>query len=162
MQLRQEEKLFDLEELILLFHHLRLKLYASLRLTKAELKKLPDRSGVYYVVRKSEVIYVGKSENFRRRWTATGTAEHGVIDRLRECGELNGCRLYFRYIPGYNLNYIERLEIQRFMPRHNRQFGDPKRYYNWRSKLHDAKLILIWIVFCLVFGFVAGMFLIYG
>lgn len=151
-----------LDDFILFYNYVRLKTYRSVRLTKTDLKNLPKKSGVYFVVRKGEVIYVGLSKNLRSRWNAKGTAEHKVISKLKENAEINGCRLYYRSVPKYNLDYIERLEILRFNPKHNVQYGDPAKVYNWRSRLHDMKLIFLWAAFSFVIGFSGGLYLIYG
>jgi hypothetical protein len=77
--------------------------------------KLPKSSGVYYVMKGWEVLYVGLSKNVHTRWNSTSNPHHKLNifygDRL--------IRIHYQVLPLWMIGNYEAAEIDRYKPPHN-------------------------------------------
>jgi len=95
----------------------------------ADTRALPNRSGIYYAVKDSEVLYIGEALNLKKRWSGSG---HKQKERLLRMG---GVVLFYRFVPGHRLLLEEAKEIQLFTPLLNKQKPKPA--------THDRGLVRI-------------------
>jgi len=85
----------------------------------ADTRSLPNASGIYYAVKGSEVLYIGKALSLRQRWSGNN---HKQKERLIRMG---GVVLFYRFAPEYRLLLEEAKEIQLFDPPLNKQKPKP-------------------------------------
>ena len=85
----------------------------------ADTRALPNRSGIYYAVKDSEVLYIGEALNLKKRWSGNN---HKQKERLIRMG---GVVLFYRFAPEYRLLLEEAKEIQLFDPPLNKQKPKP-------------------------------------
>ena len=88
----------------------------------ADTRALPSRSGVYYAVKDSQVLYIGEALNLKKRWSGSN---HKQKERLIRMG---GVVLFYRFVPGHRLLLEEAKEIQLFTPPLNQQRPNPLLY----------------------------------
>lgn len=103
-------------------------------------KKLPKKPGLYYVVLKRKVLYVGLAgetrSNLWQRWNSyNGHKMSGFVTDERGSG-----RIYYRVLPRKRLRYLEALEIKRFSPPYNIARPNPSAY---RSGFEIIDLIFL-------------------
>lgn len=90
-----------------------------------ERSRLPRKPGIYWVMSGGQVIYVGKANNLRDRWSGTKHEQYYPAMRHRNP------RIKYRLVPKYRLRFEEAKDIQRFRSQItlNRQFPNPKEHY---------------------------------
>jgi len=85
----------------------------------ADTRSLPNKPGIYYAVKGSQVLYIGKALSLRQRWSGNN---HKQKERLIRMG---GVVLFYRFAPEYRLLLEEAKEIQLFDPPLNKQKPKP-------------------------------------
>ena len=85
----------------------------------ADTRSLPNKPGIYYAVKGSQVLYIGKALSLRQRWSGNN---HKQKERLIRMG---GVVLFYRFAPEYRLLLEEAKEIQLFTPLLNKQKPKP-------------------------------------
>ena len=111
-----------------LIHYTRLMCWESVSLgNRAEIPKVP---GLYAVVSLGRVLYLGRSNNIHRRWTATGRNQH---HRLTQAKDLVFPRLKYIELKEDQVNAAEKYWIKALgkppwnytkVPRHDWQPGE--------------------------------------
>ena len=99
---------------------LRILTYSSALVS--DTRKLPNRSGIYYAVKDSEVLYVGKAISLQRRWS--GNSHEQKMPLLR----LGGVVLFYRFVAEHRLLLEEAKEIELFNPPLNKQRPKPQNH----------------------------------
>jgi len=108
-------------------NYLRILSYSSVLV--ADTRALPNESGIYYAVKGSEVLYVGKALSLRQRWS--GSNHKQKVKLLR----MGGVVLFYRLVGEHRLLLEEAKEIQLFNPMLNKQKPKPA--------THDRGLVRI-------------------
>ena len=85
----------------------------------ADTRSLPNKPGIYYAVKGSQVLYIGKALSLRQRWSGNN---HKQKERLLRMG---GVVLFYRFALEYRLLLEEAKEIQLFDPPLNKQKPKP-------------------------------------
>ena len=86
-------------------------LLPSIRLDNLE--KLPETAAIYFVLNdKEEVLYIGKTENIKQKWSSYGKQE--LLETTR-----NVIITYFSVASADSLNQIETTLIKWFKPQYN-------------------------------------------
>ena len=85
----------------------------------ADTRALPNKSGIYYAVKGSQVLYIGEALNLRKRWAGSGHKQKVKLLRM------GGVVLFYRFVPGHRLLLEEAKEIQLFTPPLNKQKPKP-------------------------------------
>lgn len=83
------------------------------RLPLSQRDKLPKDPGLYAVVSLGRVLYVGRSTNLHRRWTAKGDREH---HRLPQAQDLLWPYLHYIELPERKIAAAEERLIARVKP----------------------------------------------
>lgn len=81
----------------------------------SEIQELPSISGIYFVIRDTQVIYIGKSRNIKQRWCKY---PHHIEQKTVE-----GDFITFIGVHISDLNLAEQLLIEYYEPILNRQFA---------------------------------------
>ena len=76
----------------------------------ANLKQLPEQSGVYYMTALWHIFYVGKATNLRKRLTP----QHRRYGQLRILSPF--ARLHYQVLPKEKISAFEKAEIQSLKP----------------------------------------------
>jgi len=95
----------------------------------ADTRSLPNASGIYYAVKDSQVLYIGKALSLRQRWS--GSNHKQKVKLLR----MGGVVLFYRLVGEHRLLLEEAKEIQLFNPMLNKQKPKPA--------THDRGLVRI-------------------
>ena len=85
----------------------------------ADTRSLPNKPGIYYAVKDSQVLYIGKALSLRQRWSGNN---HKQKERLLRMG---GVVLFYRHEFEHRLLLEEAREIQLFNPLLNKQKPKP-------------------------------------
>lgn len=84
-------------------------------ISRSGLKTLPKAPGVYFVLGRMGVVYIGKSRDIRGRWN--GAEPHHVIERLLRSER----RLVFIKMPEFLIHGFEAEAIRSLKPKHNKR-----------------------------------------
>lgn len=79
----------------------------------ADLKKMPEDSGVYYMTALWQLFYVGKAVNLRKRLTA----RHQRYKQIKLLVPF--ARIHYRILPKHQISGYERSEILSLQPKWN-------------------------------------------
>ncbi len=84
--------------------------------TLEALGNLPETCGIYFAIEieTGEILYIGRTENFRKRWQA-----HHRLTELRGIGQIKIAWLEICPDQHVNIHAIEREAIETFAPRMN-------------------------------------------
>lgn len=86
----------------------------SPKISPIDIKDLPSISGVYFVIRDTQVIYIGKSRNINQRWCKY---PHHIESRMSESDFITFIGVHIT-----DLNLAEQLLIEYYEPILNRQY----------------------------------------
>lgn len=114
-------------------------------ISRSGLKTLPNAPGVYFVLGRMGVVYVGKSINIMKRWN--GAEPHHVIERLLRSER----RLVFIKMPEFLIHGFEAEAIRSLKPKHNKR-SEPFSItgFVWFYLFLVVRLSLVLGVSCLV------------
>ncbi|MGL5059262.1 MAG: GIY-YIG nuclease family protein [Microcoleus sp.] len=83
---------------------------------------LPNEPGIYYVVAKGKVVYVGESKSIYNRWNRDGLFAHHKKAIVQEIDKQYPVRICYNFCPLEYLRDKEAEAIEKFKPPLNKQF----------------------------------------
>lgn len=107
-----------------------------------ERNKLPPKSGVYAVVKRGKIYYIGVSTNLNRRWCGKG--HHRFLQAYR----LGHPSVHYLLLPSKQAKDFEKILISKYSPPWNYSKVPVLRKANWgRSFLMAAACPLVLFIF---------------
>ncbi|MEM8612139.1 MAG: GIY-YIG nuclease family protein [Cyanobacteria bacterium P01_H01_bin.105] len=125
--------------------------WTSVRLE--ERTKLPQTSGVYAVINRRKIYYIGFSTNLNRRWRGKGHHRFAQADRLRRPS------LHYLPLPKQHAKTLEKVLIARYSPPWNYSKIPTVRKVDWMQrvfKMVACLLVLLIATRSLVLGIIAA------
>jgi len=123
----------------------------------ADTRALPSASGIYYAVKDSQVLYIGKAINLRLRWA--GSSHHQKTKLLR----MGGVVLFYRLVSEHRLLLEEAKEIQLFSPLLNQQRPNPSLYDRGLVRVESIARDAFWtFTWGMVFALPVALFAIHN
>ena len=123
----------------------------------ADTRALPNKPGVYYAVKDSQVLYVGKALSLRQRWSGSN---HKQKERLLRMG---GVVLFYRLVGEHRLLLEEAKEIQLFNPLLNKQKPSPLTHDRGLVRIDSIARDAFWtFVWGMVFSLPVTLFVIHS
>jgi excinuclease UvrABC nuclease subunit len=100
-------------------------------------QKLPEECGVYYVMKGTSILYIGRSKNINMRWNSATRPHHklGVFysDPL--------VRIHYQILPSRLVNDWEAAEILRYRPNHNAKIEPISNSLAW--KIYEFQCMIL-------------------
>ena len=122
----------------------------------ADTRALPNRSGIYYAVKDSEVLYIGEALNLKKRWSGSGHKQKAKLLRM------GGVVLFYRLVGEHRLLLEEAKEIQLFNPLLNQQRPNPFKYDRGLVRVESIARDAFWtFVLGMSFALPFTLFLVY-
>ena len=117
-------------------------------------RQLPQKPGVYAVIKRKKIYYIGVSINLNRRWQ--GKSHH----RFAQAEKLGHSRLHYVLLPKHDAKTLEKQLIAQYSPPWNYSKVPVTLQVNWLKRVLMA-VTCLWVVFIssrsLILGMVAAV-----
>ncbi|ESA32221.1 excinuclease abc c subunit domain-containing protein [Leptolyngbya sp. Heron Island J] len=117
-------------------------------------RQLPQKPGVYAVIKRKKIYYIGVSINLNRRWQGKG--HH----RFAQAEKLGRSRLHYVLLPKHDAKTLEKQLITQYSPPWNYSKVPVALKVNWWQRVLMAATC-VWVLFIssrsLILGMVAAV-----